>query len=188
MISGITNQSFPLLLEPAVECWRQTTCLSFDNLVVFKDEQKIGWLFKIHCCLWASGAQGADVQLKGALVVVVQPGCPGRVLGGSGGTGVLLCDGRTHAFQSLCLPIFSVLFVCPRSWADSILRRNVYCLLRSMKRKGWDLFVMRKGGTGGGFAAVVSSDNRARLWEEEKTALNWKPRGEQLWGKVPEHS
>lgn len=58
MIPGITNQSFPLLLQPAIERWRQTTHLSFDNLDVFKDELKLRWLFKIRCCLWAGGAQG----------------------------------------------------------------------------------------------------------------------------------
>lgn len=39
---------------------------------------------------------------------------------------------------------------------------------------------MRKDGTGGGFTATVSSDNRARLWEEETA-----PEGNQLWARTP---
>jgi len=63
----VTNQSFPLLLEPAFEHWRQTTRLSFDNLVVFKGEQKMEWLFKIHGCLWASGAWGGRCPAEGCI-------------------------------------------------------------------------------------------------------------------------
>lgn len=86
------------------------------------------WLFKIRSCLWADGAQGLNVQLKGVLVMVAQPVCPGQ--------GRQMCSPATTElilFKACVLLCF--LFVHPKSWADRILRRNLYCLLRSMNRK-----------------------------------------------------
>lgn len=97
--------------------------------------KKLGGFSRLTAVSGPAVPKGDDVQPKGASAAVAQPGCPGRALAGSGGTGALLCDCRTHSFQSLCLPVFSHLFVCPRSWADSILRRNMYCLLSSMNRQ-----------------------------------------------------
>lgn len=120
-------------------------------------------------------------NVESASAAVVQPGCPGRALGGSGGTGALLCNCRTHSFQSLCLPIFSHLFVCPRSWADSILRRNMYCLLRSMNRQKprpvhneegqrWRRFcsssILRQQSK-----VVGGGENRSKLKTQRRTAL-----------------
>lgn len=90
--------------------------------------------------------------------MLVQPGCPGRVLDRSGGTG--------HVPVWLQSPFFSRsvsdLVVCSGSWADSILRRSMYCLLRRINIKSWDLFILRKGSTREGFAAVVSLGSRTR--------------------------
>lgn len=41
-------------------------------------KKKKWWLFKIRSCLWADGAQGLNVQVKGVLGMVAQPVCPGQ--------------------------------------------------------------------------------------------------------------
>lgn len=53
----------------------------------------------------------------------LQPGCPGHMLGAS-------------SCATAELPRFSLLLVCPRHWAGSILRRNMECLLRSRSSRG----------------------------------------------------
>lgn len=91
------------------------TVPSFDNVVVLKDEQK---------------KLGSFPRFP----AVTGPGVPGK----------RQCSHERcmNRQGSLCLsklvfPIFSLFFACPRSWADSILRRNVSpAQKREQKRLG----------------------------------------------------
>lgn len=69
----------------------------------------MGCFFKIHCCLWAGDARGNDVQLKGPLAAVVQPGFPGCVLWLSGGTGTS-CVTAEFILLEACVFVYFLTF------------------------------------------------------------------------------